>query len=194
MSGRERSAVGCLALLWLALVMPSGALAQSAPIQTYANPLDIDYRYNFEHMNQGISYRSGADPVIVPHRGEYYLFLTVSGGYWRSKDLLHWSYVTPTRWPFEDIVAPAALSVRDTLYLLQSTTVPRPILFSTAPEMGRLEFYHRLLPSPPGALSPWNEPPATPKGSGIDYPRDARTLELYHEATGKAPAELGLRQ
>ncbi len=142
--------------------MPAGALAQSAGLRTYANPLDLDYRYNFEQMNQGISYRSGADPVIVPHHGEYYLFVTVSGGYWRSKDLLHWSYVTPTRWPFEDIVAPAALSVRDTLYLLQSTTVPRPILFSTTPETGRLEFYNRLLTAPPGAQSPWGEQPATP--------------------------------
>lgn len=32
-----------------------------------------------------------------------------------------------------------------------------------------------------------NEPPATPRGSGIDYPRDARTLELYRAATGLAP-------
>jgi uncharacterized lipoprotein YddW (UPF0748 family) len=32
-----------------------------------------------------------------------------------------------------------------------------------------------------------DEPPAIPKGSGIDYPRDARTLELYRKATGKHP-------
>jgi uncharacterized lipoprotein YddW (UPF0748 family) len=31
------------------------------------------------------------------------------------------------------------------------------------------------------------EPPATPRGSGSDWPRDARTLELYREATGLAP-------
>ena len=34
-----------------------------------------------------------------------------------------------------------------------------------------------------------NEPPAIPTGSGIDYPRDARTLELYKKATGKTPDE-----
>jgi hypothetical protein len=141
---------------------PAGGLAQSAGIRTYANPLDINYQYNFEQMNRGISYRSGADPVIVLHDGEYYLFATISGGYWHSKDLLDWNYVTPTRWPFEGIVAPAALSVRDTLYLLQSTMVPRPILFSTNPQTGRLEFYNRLMPSPPGAQSPWGENPATP--------------------------------
>ena len=145
-----------------ALLLPALGHAQSAGIRTYANPLDINYQYNFEQLNQGISYRSGADPVVVLHRDVYYLFATVAGGYWRSEDLIHWSYVTPTRWPFEDIVAPAALSVRDTLYLLQSTTVPRPILFSTTPETGRLEFFNRLLPSPPGAQSPWVENPATP--------------------------------
>jgi uncharacterized lipoprotein YddW (UPF0748 family) len=32
-----------------------------------------------------------------------------------------------------------------------------------------------------------NEPPAVPKDSGLDYPRDARTLELYRIETGKAP-------
>jgi uncharacterized lipoprotein YddW (UPF0748 family) len=32
-----------------------------------------------------------------------------------------------------------------------------------------------------------NEPPVIPAGSGLDYPRDARTLALYQEATGKAP-------
>ncbi|HEY3245855.1 MAG TPA: family 10 glycosylhydrolase [Phycisphaerae bacterium] len=32
-----------------------------------------------------------------------------------------------------------------------------------------------------------NEPPATPKDSGLDYPRDARTLELYRRETGKSP-------
>lgn len=32
-----------------------------------------------------------------------------------------------------------------------------------------------------------NEPPATPKGSGLDYPRDARTLALYCADTGLTP-------
>lgn len=32
-----------------------------------------------------------------------------------------------------------------------------------------------------------NEPPATPRGSGRDYPRDQRTLALYREQAGLAP-------
>ena len=34
-----------------------------------------------------------------------------------------------------------------------------------------------------------NEPPAVPKGSGLDYPRDERTLNLYKEETGLTPDE-----
>lgn len=120
--------------------------AQSARPRTYANPIDIDYRYNFEQQNEGISYRSGADPVIVVHRGEYYLFETIGDGYWRSRDLGTWQHITPTRWPLTDVVAPSAISVRDTIYLLPSTTKPLPILMLTLPATGRVEFYNRLMP------------------------------------------------
>jgi hypothetical protein len=34
--------------------------AAAVPAQTYANPVDIDYRYNFEQVNEGVSYRTGA--------------------------------------------------------------------------------------------------------------------------------------
>jgi xylan 1,4-beta-xylosidase len=157
-------AIAALAALFL---FATSIAAQSSGIRTYCNPLDIDYKYNFEQLNEGISYRSGADPVIVNHKGEYYLFVTVSGGYWHSKDLLHWRFVTPSRWPFEEIVAPAAVSFGDTLLLMMSSFNQRPILYSTAPATGRLEFYNRLLPplpnyvsdslpGRPGAGGPWD--------------------------------------
>src|SRR5579872_5353856 len=60
----------------------STARAQASPQRTYANPIDIDYKYNFEQHNEGISYRSGADPVIVVQGGKYYLFETIGDGYW----------------------------------------------------------------------------------------------------------------
>lgn len=136
----------CIAVL-AAVPPPLPPLAAQAPRQrTYANPIDIDYRYNFEQLNQGISYRSGADPVIVVQGGAYYLFETIGEGYWRSTDLGTWQHITPSRWPLTDIVAPAALSVRDTIYLLPSTTSPLPILMLTEPATGRVEFYNRLLP------------------------------------------------
>jgi hypothetical protein len=65
-----------------------GSCTASAQTRTYANPIDIDYRYNFEQMNEGISYRTGADPAIVRYGDAYYLFQTLADGYWMSRDLL----------------------------------------------------------------------------------------------------------
>jgi len=131
--------------IFMLCALPALVSAQTSGIRTYANPIDLDYKYNWEQLNQGISYRSGADPVVVNHNGEYFLFVTASGGYWHSKDLLHWRYIVPTKWPFEDIVAPAAISKGDTLILQQSSTSPRPLLSSTEPATGRLEFYNRMM-------------------------------------------------
>jgi xylan 1,4-beta-xylosidase len=124
--------------------------------QTFCNPMDINYQYNWEQTNEKISYRSGADPVIITHRGEYYLFHTIQGGYWKSKDLLNWHYIVPSRWPMEDMCAPAAISVRDTLYLFQSTFQQRPIFYTTTPENGQLHFYNRWLPALPKDIGPWD--------------------------------------
>jgi xylan 1,4-beta-xylosidase len=129
-----------------ALFLVALAASVAAQQRSYANPIDIDYRYNFEQQNQGISYRSGADPVIVVQRGKYYLFETIGDGYWESEDLGTWRHITPTRWPLLDVVAPAVLSVRDTIYLLPSATSPLPILMLTDAASGRVEFYNRLLP------------------------------------------------
>lgn len=140
----------------LFLLVPALAWGQSSGVTTYCNPMDISYRYNFEQLNDSISYRSGADPVIVNHKGEYYLFVTISGGWWHSKDLIHWNYVVPDKWPMEDMCAPAAMSVRDTLYLFQSTFQQRPIFISTEPEKGKLIFYNRWLPQLPKDIGPWD--------------------------------------
>jgi xylan 1,4-beta-xylosidase len=146
--------------LGLATLLPGLAPAQlpgPAPARlTYCNPMDISYRYNFEQLNERISYRSGADPVIINHKQEYYLFVTIQGGWWHSKDLLHWDYVVPDHWPMEDMCAPAALSVRDTLFLFQSTFEQRPIFYSTDPAHGKLRFYNRWLPRLPKDIGPWD--------------------------------------
>lgn len=142
----------------ITLLIVAGAFilrAQTAQ-KTYCNPMDINYRYNYEQLNDSISYRSGADPVIVNHKGEYFLFVTISGGYWHSKDLVNWKYIVPDKWPMEDMCAPAAISVRDTLYLFQSTFEQRPILFTTTPETGKLYFYNRWLPRLPKDIGPWD--------------------------------------
>jgi xylan 1,4-beta-xylosidase len=128
--------------------------AVSAEQRTYANPVDIDYRYNFEQINEGISYRTGADPVIVSHKGTYYLFLTLADGYWRSTDLIHWTFITPSQWPNGGIVAPAVTSDGGRLIIQPSMSFTRPgsIYVSTGPETGKLDYLVRVMPDLPGAV------------------------------------------
>ncbi|MEJ7644085.1 MAG: family 43 glycosylhydrolase [Chryseolinea sp.] len=146
---------GLLFLVFALLWVPLSATAQQRQA-TYCNPIDLDYKYNYEQINDSISYRSGADPVIVNHKGEYFLFVTISGGYWHSRDLLNWRFIIPNKWPMEDMCAPAAMSVRDTLYLFQSTFYQRPIFYSLEPEKGNLLFYNRWLPQLPNEVGPWD--------------------------------------
>ncbi|WP_374275370.1 family 43 glycosylhydrolase [Brevundimonas sp.] len=140
-------------LVLAVLALTSPAMAQEIRPRTWANQVDVDYKYNFEQTHRGISYRTGADPVIVLHRDRYFLFQTLADGYWTSADLLDWSYVSPNKWPFESNVAPAARSDGERLYLMQSAFEPRPVLVSEHPETGHWDWHTRILPPVPGAVS-----------------------------------------
>lgn len=154
----------------LKIAPPVLALSLSTPAQgqparhTYINPIDLDYRYNFEQINDGASYRTGADPAIVNHKGVYYLFLTLADGYWRSTDMIHWTFVTPSRWPMRSIVAPAVWSDGTRVIIEPSMTEPGTILSSTAPDTGKLDFFVRRMPPLPGAV---NKDPAKMKAGEV---------------------------
>jgi hypothetical protein len=139
--------------LLLVFFFAGTATAADAPRRTYANPVDVDYRYNFEQVNEQISYRTGADPVIVRHKDAYYLFMTLADGYWRSTNLLDWTFIKPSLWPVSSVVAPAANTFGDRLILLPSITAPSPILMSHDPARGQMEFLTRRTPELPGAVS-----------------------------------------
>src|SRR2546427_1709000 len=144
-------------LLVLLYVIASAVVASYAQGgKTYCNPLDLNYQYNFEQRERNISYRSGADPVLLSHKGEYYLFGTIAGGYWHSKNLRDWRHVKPGGWPARDMVAPAALSAKGKLFLFPSTYEQRPIYLVTGPEPAELTVFNTLLPYLPGAPGPWD--------------------------------------
>ena len=190
-----------------ALAFVGGAFAADISRRTYANPVDVDYRYNFEQINQQISYRTGADPVIVRHKDAYYLFMTLADGYWRSTNLLDWSFITPNRWPFASVVAPAAISDGDRLLLMPSMTRPDPILVSRDPAHGQLEFLTRRMPELPVPVSEgpdrWRQgdpqPESVPPGPwdpGLFKDDDGRWY-LYWGSSNRYPLfgiELDLRE
>lgn len=81
--------------------------------QTFCNPLNISYRFTLDKPSR----RAAADPVIVLYKDNYYLFATASGGYWYSKNLLNWTYITTKDLPFEKD-APAVAVINGSLYYL----------------------------------------------------------------------------
>lgn len=114
------------------------AAGQSMQADTYCNPLNLDYSYMIYNSDQNLSYRSGADPAVVSFRGEYYLFVTRSHGYWHSPDLVHWDFITPGRnWYPQGCNAPAAHNYKDSvLYVTGDPSGSMSILYTDAPRSG----------------------------------------------------------
>lgn len=105
--------------------------------RTYCNPVNIDYTYMVYNSHNDISYRSGADPAVVNFRNEYYMFVTRSMGYWHSKDLLNWEFITPEKWYFEGSNAPAAFNYKDSvLYVAGNPSGNMSILYTDNPKRG----------------------------------------------------------
>ena len=105
---------------------------------TYCNPLDLDYTYMVYNSDQNLSYRSGADPAVVEFRGEYYMFVTRSMGYWHSKDLTSWKFVKPRSiWYPQGCNAPAARNYKDSvLFVCGDPSGEMSVLYSDDPACG----------------------------------------------------------
>lgn len=55
------------------------------------NPLNISYKY--QHMkNRSSAFREGADPTLIYFKEMYYLFVSMSGGFYHSSDMINWEY------------------------------------------------------------------------------------------------------
>jgi xylan 1,4-beta-xylosidase len=107
--------------------------------QTFCNPLNISYRFTPDKPSR----RAAADPVIVLYRDNYYLFATASGGYWYSKDLLKWNFITTKDLPFEKD-APAAAVINGSLYYMPLNS--HIIYKAIDPEAGKWEVYTDTFP------------------------------------------------
>lgn len=112
-------------------------IAQNVRMRTYCNPVNVDYTYMIYNSDQNISYRSGADPAVVQFRGEYYMFVTRSMGYWHSTDLQNWNFIEPENWYPQGSNAPAAHNYRDSvLYVMGDPSGAMSVLYTDDPKKG----------------------------------------------------------
>lgn len=85
------------------------------------NPLDLDYRYQDERGVFGgrSVYREAADPTVVVYRDRYYMFASMTRGFWHSDDLVTWTHQPSERIPATDY-APDVREVDGTLLFTAS--------------------------------------------------------------------------
>ena len=117
------------------------ASAAPAP-RTFANPLDLDYRFALDSPSR----REAADPTVVRFRGAYFLFASKSGGYWMSRNLATWTFISAPTLPHEDY-APTAAVIDGWVYFMASSGASTTRIFrSREPELGRWELYNDAFP------------------------------------------------
>lgn len=115
---------------------------QAQDPKTYCNPLNIDYGFTpIPDFAVWGKHRATADPVIVNYKGIYFLFSTNQCGYWWSKDLSTWNFVSrkflrPWNKGYDELCAPAVGIIGDTMLVLGSTyTRNFTIWMSTNPKV-----------------------------------------------------------
>ncbi len=58
-------------------------------MREFCNPINIDYKY--QHLGR-FAYREAADPTMIYFKGKYYLFPSMSAGFYYSDDLAEWKW------------------------------------------------------------------------------------------------------
>ncbi|HLP16971.1 MAG TPA: family 43 glycosylhydrolase, partial [Bacteroidota bacterium] len=107
---------------------------------TMCNPMNLSYRFCLDKPSR----REAADPTMVVFKNEYYLFASKSGGYFHSKDLMHWDLITTADLPLEDY-APTAVVINDTVYFMASSDHPE--IYKTAnPKSGKWQIANAAFP------------------------------------------------
>ncbi len=90
----------------------------------YCNPVNINYRYQFNHVrgtNGAVQIsREAADPSMILFRDRYYIFASMTLGVWVSEDLVNWeNHRLPDELPLYDY-APDARVIGDYVYICAS--------------------------------------------------------------------------
>ncbi|HPS04310.1 MAG TPA: family 43 glycosylhydrolase [Tenuifilaceae bacterium] len=109
-------------------------------LKTYCNPINIDYGYSpIPAAIEQVKHRATADPLVVAFKGKFFLFSTNQHGYWWSSNMASWNFIPrkfllPRHKVYDDLCAPAAFVLGDSLLLIGSSNNPDfPIWASTNP-------------------------------------------------------------
>ena len=76
-------------------------------MQYYCNPVNVNYRYQFNKDPRSGGKveinREAADPSMICFEGRYYIFASMTLGVWVSDDLVHWeNHKLPEELPLYD--------------------------------------------------------------------------------------------
>jgi len=115
-----------ISILFLSIISWS---SQAQTKNIVANPINLNYRFQVDEPSR----REAADPVLEYFKGKYYLFASVSGGYWSSPDLAEWNHIPCKSIDTIEEYAPSILVLNDTLYFIASNS-PR-IFYTTNPDI-----------------------------------------------------------
>lgn len=89
-------------------------------MQYFCNPLNLPYTYQWNQTSGGFSLnREAADPSMILFKGKYYLFPSMSDGFFISDDMVNWAKYPLAGLPVYDY-APDVRAVGDWLYFSAS--------------------------------------------------------------------------
>ena len=99
-------------ILFIVLVL-SGCKFTSVKNETFCNPVNLSYRFQLDEPSR----REAADPSVVCYKGDYFMFLSKSGGYYHSNNMIDWELIETKDLPVEEY-APTAININDTVYFM----------------------------------------------------------------------------
>lgn len=99
--------------------------------RSICNPINLSYRFQLEEPSR----REAADPSVISYKGKYYMFLSKSGGYYTSDDLVDWELITTDDLPVEEY-APTAVVMRDSIFFM---AINQKVYKTASPESGKWE-------------------------------------------------------
>lgn len=123
-----------------------GNFYANAQQKTYCNPVNVDYAYTpFPSFTDWGKHRATADPVIVNYKGDFYLFSTNQWGYWWSKDMSNWNFISrkflrPWNDTRDELCAPGVGIIGDTMVVFGSTYTGKFTLWGSNDPKGNVWF------------------------------------------------------